>query len=88
MPRLRYTSAAIGNLADIASHIARASGNRAVAARFVGQIRGQCAKLASLSGTVGRHRPELRADIRSFPSKGYVIFFRYVGQTLEIVNVR
>ena len=47
----------------------------------------QWRKLASLPGTLGRARPELRPDIRSFPFKGYVIFFRYAADTFERVNV-
>jgi toxin ParE1/3/4 len=40
-----------------------------------------------LPGTLGRSRPELRPDIRSFAFKGYVIFFRYEGTTFDVVNV-
>jgi toxin ParE1/3/4 len=47
----------------------------------------QCRKLASLPGTLGRPRPELRPDIRSFPFKGYMIFFRYKDDMFEVVNV-
>jgi toxin ParE1/3/4 len=48
----------------------------------------QCEKLATLPGTIGRPRPQLRGDLRSFPFRGYVIFFRYPDdETLEIVNV-
>jgi plasmid stabilization system protein ParE len=47
----------------------------------------QCGKLASLPGTLGRARPDLLPDIRSFPYRGYVIFFRYESDTLEVVNV-
>jgi toxin ParE1/3/4 len=36
---------------------------------------------------LGRARPELRPDIRSFPYKGYMIFFRYVGDAFEVVNI-
>jgi len=50
-------------------------------------LREQCRKLASLPGTLGRARPELRSDMRSFPYKGYVIFFRYAGDRFEVVNV-
>jgi toxin ParE1/3/4 len=32
-------------------------------------------------------RNELRGGFRSSPYKSYVIFFRYVGDALEIVNV-
>jgi plasmid stabilization system protein ParE len=35
----------------------------------------------------GRPRPELRLDLRSHPHRNYVIFFRYVGDALEIVHV-
>jgi toxin ParE1/3/4 len=34
-----------------------------------------------------RPRPELRSDIRSFPFKGYVIFFRYHAGRFEVVNI-
>ena len=44
---------------------------------------GQCARLASLPGTLGRARP----DLRSFPFGNYVIFFRYRDDVLEVVNV-
>lgn len=48
----------------------------------------QCEKLATLPGKIGRPRPELRGELRSFPFRGYVIFFRYPDdETLEIVNV-
>ena len=36
---------------------------------------------------MGRARPELRADIRSFAFRGYVIFFRCGAETFEVVNV-
>ena len=36
---------------------------------------------------LGRPRPELREDIRSFPYHRHVIFFRYVGDVLEVVNI-
>jgi hypothetical protein len=53
----------------------------------VDALRQQCRRLASLPGTLGHPRPELRPDIRSFAFKNYVIFFRYEGDTLEVVNI-
>jgi plasmid stabilization system protein ParE len=50
-------------------------------------LRQQCRDLAALPGTLGRPRPELRPDIRSFPHKGYVILFRYVADTFEVANI-
>ena len=87
MPRLRYTSAALDNLTDIAVYIARVSGSRDVAENFTNKIRQKCAKLAELPGTLGRARPELRQQIRSFAFKGYVIFFQYDNGDFIVVNV-
>jgi toxin ParE1/3/4 len=44
-------------------------------------------RLARLPGTLGTARPELRHDLRSMPESGYIIFFRYLDDVLEIVNV-
>jgi plasmid stabilization system protein ParE len=87
MARLRYTAAAQDDLGSIALYIAEQSGSRAVAERFTGELRAKCRDLARLSGRLGRPRRELRADMRSFAYKNYLIFFRYAGETVEIVNV-
>ncbi len=86
MRRLSYTTAAVRNLTDISEYIASHS-NRATAEAFVGALLDQCERLAVLPGTLGRARPELRPEIRSFALKGYVIFFHYRGEMLEVVNV-
>jgi len=85
--QLVYLAAARRDFADILDHISRESGSLAIGRGFVDLLRMQCRKLASLPGTLGRPRPELRPDIRSFPFKGYVIFFRYAGGRFEVVNV-
>lgn len=36
---------------------------------------------------MGRPRPELRPDMRSYAFRGYVIFFRYFGEVFEVVNI-
>ena len=54
---------------------------------FIDRLQQQCRKLASLPGTLGRARPELRLDIRSFAFRGYVIFFRCDAEVFEVVNV-
>jgi toxin ParE1/3/4 len=46
-----------------------------------------CKRLAALPGTMGRLQPELGDDIRSSAYKNHVIFFRYDGDTFEVVNV-
>ena len=82
MPRLRLRPSARDDLSSIFRYIVEASGSRAVADRFVRSLRDQ-----SLSVTLGRPRPELRAGIRSFPFRGYIIFFRYVDDVFEVVNI-
>ena len=85
--RVRYLPSVQSDLTDILRYIARQSGNPAVGRRFVAVLRRQCEHLASLPGTLGTARPELRPDIRSFPYRGYVIFFRYVDDRFEVVHI-
>jgi plasmid stabilization system protein ParE len=40
-----------------------------------------------LPGTLGRQRPELGGELRSFAFKGYVIFFRSTAGRFEVINV-
>ena len=87
MPVLRFTSDALDNIADIARYIAQESGSRAVAENFTDRLIQKCENLASLPGTMGHARPELRTQIRCFSFKSYVIFFRYEGDVFEVVNV-
>lgn len=87
MRRLVYLTAARRDLVDILEFITRESGSLAVGASFTNKLRQQCSKLAALPGMLGRPRPELRPDIRSFVFRGYVIFFRYTDEQLQIVNI-
>jgi plasmid stabilization system protein ParE len=85
--QLVLLGSALADLKDIARYIGRASGNRAIGRQFATSLHGQCEKLARLPGTLGRPRPEIRADLRSFPFRGYIIFFRYRDDVLEVVNI-
>ena len=85
--RLVYGDAALQDLASILRRIASESGSASLGRRFVAEIEARCARLASLPGTLGRARPELRADIRSIAFKSYVIFFRYHNDVVEIVDI-
>ncbi|MGH6923370.1 MAG: type II toxin-antitoxin system RelE/ParE family toxin [Propylenella sp.] len=87
MRRLVYLASAQSDLVSIVDYITHMSGSAAIGRRFAGDLRAQCARLASLPGTLGRARPELHSDIRSFPYKGYMIFFRYVDDAFEVVNI-
>ena len=87
MRRLRVLPSAQADLLDILDYVARQSGSVAIGRRFVAALRAQCRHLAGLPGTLGRPRPELRSEIRSFPFRGYVIFFRYINEVFEVVNI-
>ena len=87
MRRATFLGGVRADFLEILTYIADQSGSVAVGEAFVRELRAKCHKLAALDASVGRARPELRADIRSFPYKGYVIFFRYVGERFEVVNI-
>jgi toxin ParE1/3/4 len=85
--RLRFSAAAKDDLDSIAEYIAEASGSRELAERFTGGLRKKCRDLAGQPIQIGRPRDELAPGLRSYPFKRYMIFFRYVGATIEIVNI-
>ncbi len=87
MRQLRFTDDASDNLVEIALYIASESQSRAIALAFVERLRAKCRHLASLPAKLGTAHPYLRKDIRSTSCQGYVIFFRYQGDVLEVVNV-
>ncbi len=87
MRRATFLASVRADLLDILTYIADASGSMALGEDFVRRLRAKCHELAALESTIGRPRPELRSDIRSFPYKGYVIFFRYVADRFEVVNI-
>jgi plasmid stabilization system protein ParE len=77
VPRLVYRTAALRDLAEIATFIERETGSRAAAEAFVEKITNHCEHLATLPGLLGRPRPELRPHYRSITFGSYVIFMRY-----------
>jgi toxin ParE1/3/4 len=85
--KLVYLNSARRDILSILDYTTCETGSLMIAQKLTNAIRDKCKKLASLSGTLGRARPELLPEIRSFPFKSYVIFFRYCANTLEIVNV-
>lgn len=87
MRRATFLASVQSDFLAILTYIADVSGSVSVAEAFVRELRGKCHKLAALDATMGRARPELRADIRSIPYKNHVIFFRYVADRFEVVNI-
>jgi plasmid stabilization system protein ParE len=87
MRRATFLASVRADFLAILTYIADQSGSVAVGEAFVRELRAKCHDLAGLGAAIGRARPELRADIRSFPYKGYVIFFRYAAGRFEVVNI-
>ena len=87
MARLRFSAAAKDDLDSIAEYIAHESGSRTVAERFTRELRRKCLDLAAAPIRMGRARDQLRPDLRSHPHKAYIIFFRYIGDVMDVVNI-
>ncbi len=58
-----------------------------MALRFTGKLRERCRKLAALQSKMGRERPELVENIRSFPYGDDMISFMYNGNRLDVVTI-
>lgn len=87
MTQVRFTPQAQRDLIGIAGYIADASGNRKIASDFTSAVREKCHGLAQRSITMGRPRDELLPGLRSLPFRGYVIFFLYVPDAVDIVTI-
>lgn len=87
MRTLRYVASSRQDIRDIAEFILQETASRQLAIGLVTRLREQCQKLAALPGTLGRARPDIGTDIRSFPWKGYVIFIRYGDTTLDVLHI-
>jgi plasmid stabilization system protein ParE len=77
---LVYRTAALRDLASIATYIERESQSRAAADAFVDQLTDFCEHLAALPGLMGGDRSELRPGYRSAVYGNYVIFLRYADE--------
>ena len=77
-------AAAEADLHEILDYIAQHRPQTAVA--VIGRIREKCELLAS-QPFIGQKRPEFAGDYRSFPVERWVIFYRNMGDTLEVHRV-
>ena len=84
MPTLRRHPQAEQDLIEIYQHISR--DNPPAAEKLVRTVNSKCELLAR-SPMIGRARPELRSDLRSFPYGAYLILYRIVEDGVEIVRV-
>ena len=86
MPRLVLAPEARRDLREIRGHTAK--DDLAAARRIVTRFRRMARMLAGAPG-LGRVRPELGADIRSFVADRHVLFYRPLGRGpgIELVRV-
>jgi toxin ParE1/3/4 len=85
MPRAYEIAAeAEDDLLDIWRYIARDSDT--TADRFLDRLNEKFAALAR-NPNMGRARPELRPDLRSFPYGAYLILYHIIDDGVEIVRV-
>lgn len=84
MARVTFAPAAASDLDEIVEHVA--TDNPKAAARLVASFKERAARLAQMPG-IGRSRPELQANLRSFPVGNYVLFYRPNQGGIEVARV-
>jgi len=84
MSRLVFTLLAEADLNEILDYIAEHRPLTAVAVAF--RIREKCELLAS-QPLIGQRRPEFPGEYRSFPVERWVIFYRVLGDTVEVHRI-
>lgn len=84
MTRVVFAPAAEADLELIHDYIA--AENAAAAAALVTRLKDLEARLADAPG-MGRARPELLPDLRSFPFGNYLLFYRRSDHGIEVVRV-
>jgi len=84
MARVLYTATARADIAGIAEYIGR--DNPRAAGSVIAAIRKTCASLGERPA-LGRLRPDLAENLRSFPVGSYVVFYRISGDTIDIISV-
>jgi toxin ParE1/3/4 len=84
VPEVLRTSKANLDLIHIGLTIAES--NPVAADRLLDAVDKTCQLLATQPG-MGRRRPELAANVRSFPVGQYIIFYREVPEGIQVLRV-
>ena len=83
--RIRYRPTARADIRELLRHITRESGPDR-ANDYLQRLKGILERLAT-QPFMGRARPELAADLRSFPAISHVVFYHPEGDGIRIVRV-
>jgi toxin ParE1/3/4 len=86
MGRIKRTALAKDDLKGIGLYLAKESGSREVALRFLDVIARKCV-LYSDGPELAEACPDLGQDIRRFPIGNYVVFYRPIAEGIEILRV-
>jgi toxin ParE1/3/4 len=81
---LKLTQIARDDLEEIWEYIA--AENPQAATQVIQKLLGSCQLLAEYP-LLGRQRNELADNLRSFPVKNYVIFYRISAKDLEVIRI-
>lgn len=84
MPRAQISSKADADLDAIAEHVAE--DNEAASDQLIRMLR-QKAELYAGQPGMGRRRPELGPDIRSFPHGAYIVFYTPIAGGIRVERV-
>jgi toxin ParE1/3/4 len=84
MPDLRRTAQAEEDLIELWLYIAQ--DNPSAADRLLEEIEDKCSLLVA-NPQLGRARPDIAADCRSFPVGRYLILYRLIPDGIEVVRV-
>lgn len=84
--RVCRSSQALDDLREIARYVARESGSRETASRFLKRFDSRCRQYAR-QPLMGDLRFELGPEIRCFSVTSYVVFYRPVKSGIEILTV-
>ncbi|MGK7872171.1 MAG: type II toxin-antitoxin system RelE/ParE family toxin [Xenococcaceae cyanobacterium] len=82
--KLRFRPQALADLEEIHDYIGE--DNLAKAKEFVALLRERCTLIAK-NPSIGVSRPEIREGVRSFSVKKYIIFYRILDDTVEVLAV-
>lgn len=86
MARVVRTPLARRDLKEIGRYIARESGSRSIALRFLDRIEARAETQAG-QPRLGERRPDLDAEVRCFPVGSYLVFYRPLHQGIELLRI-
>lgn len=73
------------DIKNIREYIRNESQSKKIAETFALRLLEKCQEIANQPFKMGRLRPELGVEYRSYVFDNYLIFFRYIDDSMEII---